>query len=123
MPGPTLADIQQQFQSLAKLNIQRPPNRAIDTGKLRDSIVVRQTRTNKAGGAIFDLQTVYYGFFVENGTYKMKARPFAKEAADSDQMKAMVDDYFKATITLDVMNKNKLELQKSFNKLNQKVPK
>jgi len=97
---PTLKDIAQQFESLAKLNIQRAPNRAIDTGKLRDSIKVKQTRTNKAGGAIFDLNTVYYGVFVESGTRDMKARPFAKEAADSDTLKAMVDDYMKSQVQL-----------------------
>ena len=100
---PTLKDIQQQFQSLAKLNVQKKPNRAVATGKLRDSIRAIQTRTNKAGGAIFDLKTVYYGVFVENGTRNMKARPFAQEAADSDTLKAMVDDYFKAEVQLTLM--------------------
>ena len=97
---PTLKEIAQQFESLAKLNIQRAPNKAIDTGTLRDSIKVKQTRTNKAGGAIFDLNTVYYGVFVENGTSKMKARPFAAEAADSDTLKGMVDDYMKSQVEL-----------------------
>jgi HK97 gp10 family phage protein len=100
---PTLKDIAQQFESLAKLNIQRKPNRAIDTGRLKDSISVKQTRTNKAGGAIFDLNTVYYGVYVENGTSKMKARPFAAEAADSDTLKGMVDDYMKSQVELTLM--------------------
>ena len=100
---PTLKDIQQEFKSLAKLNVQRKPNRAVATGKLRDSIRVKQTRTNKAGGAIFDLNTIYYGVFVEMGTDKMPARPFGKEAADSDTLKAMVDDYFKAEVQLTLM--------------------
>ena len=105
---PTLKDIAQQFQSLAKIAISRPPNRAIDTGKLRDSIKVKQTRTNKAGGAIFDLNTVYYGVFVENGTRKMRARPFAAEAADSDTLKAMIDDYFKSQVQLSIMETMKV---------------
>jgi hypothetical protein len=100
---PTLKDIAQQFQSLAKLNVQRAPNRAVATGTLRDSIKVVQTRTNKAGGAIFDLKTVYYGVFVENGTKNMKARPFAAEAADSDSLKSMVDDYMKSQVELTLM--------------------
>jgi HK97 gp10 family phage protein len=99
----TLKDIAKQFESLAKLNVQKAPNRAVATGKLRDSIKVKQTRTNKAGGAIFDLNTVYYGVFVENGTKNMKARPFAAEAADSDTLKAMVDDYFKSEVQLTLM--------------------
>jgi HK97 gp10 family phage protein len=100
---PTLKDIAEQFQSLAKIAIQRPPNRAVNTGALRDSIKVRQTRTNKAGGAIFDLDTLYYGVFVENGTSKMKARPFAAEAANSDQFRAMVDDYMKSIVQITLM--------------------
>ena len=100
---PTLKDIAQQFESLAKLNISRLPNKAIRTGRLRDSIKVKQTRTNKAGGAIFDLNTVYYGVFVEEGTYKMKARPFAAEAANSDQFKSMIDDYMKSIVQTTVM--------------------
>ena len=101
---PTLKDIAQEFQSLAKLAIQRAPNRAIDTGRLRDSIKVRQTRTNKAGGAIFDLDTVYYGVFVEDGTRYMRARPFAAEAANSDTLKAMIDDYMKSQVELTLMD-------------------
>jgi hypothetical protein len=104
---PTLKDIAQQFQSLAKLNVQKAPNRAVATGKLRDSIRVKQTQTNKAGGAIFDLNTVYYGVFVENGNGtnvgKGKPRPFAQEAADSDTLKAMVDDYMKSQVQLTLM--------------------
>jgi HK97 gp10 family phage protein len=117
---PTLKDIAQQFQSLAKLNIQRAPNRAIDTGRLRDSIKVKQTRTNKAGGAMFDLDTVYYGVFVEDGTRYMKARPFAKEAADSDTLKAMVDDYMKSVVQLTVMDVAKANLDKNLKKYSAK---
>ena len=117
---PTLNDIANQFQSLAKLNIQRAPNRAIDTGKLRDSINVKKTRTNKAGGAMFDLDTVYYGVFVEDGTVNMKARPFAKEAADSDTLKAMVDDYMKSVVQLTVMDVTKANLDKNLKKYSAK---
>lgn len=108
MPAPTLKQIANQYQSLAKLNIERKPNRAVDTGTLRDSIKVIQTRTNKAGGAIFDLNTVYYGYFVENGTRRMKARPFAQQAADSDVLKSMVDDYFKSLVDIQVMDTMKI---------------
>jgi len=124
---PTLKDIAEQFQSLAQIAIQRPPNRAVGKdrpghkgGTLRDSIKVRQTRTNKAGGAIFDLDTVYYGVFVENGTRKMKARPFAKEAADSDTLKAMVDDYMKSIVQLTVMDTTKANLDKNLKKYSTK---
>ena len=100
---PTLNDIQQKFQSLAKINVQKKPNRAVASGKLRDSIRVIKTRTNKAGGAIFDLNTIYYGVFVEMGTLNMPARPFGQEAADSKTLKKMVDDYFKSEVELTLM--------------------
>jgi hypothetical protein len=106
MTGPTLKQIATQFESLAKLAIQRKPNRAIDTGRLRDSIKVIQTQTNNKGGAIFDLKTVYYGYFVENGlggNRKIGPRPFAAEAADSDTLKAMIDDYMKSQVQLTLM--------------------
>lgn len=108
MPGPTLKDIANQFQSLAQLYIQQQPNRAIRTEKLKNSIRVTQTRTNKAGGAIFDLKTVYYGFFVENGTRKMRPRPFAAQAANSDILKAMIDDYMKSQVEVTVMETMKV---------------
>ena len=108
MPAPTLKDIASKYQSLAKIAISNPPNRAIDTGRLRDSIRVIQTRTNKAGGAIFDLKTLYYGYFVENGTRLMKPRPFAAEAANSDELKAMIDNYFKSEVEVSIMETMKL---------------
>lgn len=103
---PTLNDIQQKFQSLAKINVQKKPNRAVASGVLRDSIRVIKTRTNKAGGAIFDLKTVYYGVFVENGwggNRNIGPRPFAAEAANSDQFKSMVDDYMKSIVKVTLM--------------------
>lgn len=106
--GITLKDIAKQYQSLAKLYVQTPPTKAVRTGRLRDSIKVIQTRTNKAGGAIFDLNTVYYGYFVEYGTRKMKPRPFAQRAADSDTLKAMIDDYFKSEVEVTLMESMKV---------------
>lgn len=118
MPGPTLKQIADQFESLAKLNVQTPPNKAVDTGKLRDSIRVLQTQTNAKGGAIFDLKTVYYGYFVETGTRYMRARPFGKQAADSDTLKMMIDEYFKSVVNVTVM-----ETMQSTNKKLQKFVK
>lgn len=112
MPGPTLKQIADQFQGLAKIAVQTPPNKAVRTGRLRDSIRVIQTQTNAKGGAIFDLKTVYYGYFVETGTMYMRPRPFGKEAADSDQLKAMIDDYFKAMVQVTVMEKMQLTNKK-----------
>lgn len=112
----TLADISKQFASLAKLYVQTAPTRAVDTGKLRDSIrSVKRVSQQKPGTAVFDLDTVYYGFFVENGTRYMKPRPFAKRAADSDVLKSMIDDYFKKEVELTLMN-NVAKIDKTLKK-------
>lgn len=104
----TLADISKQFVSLAKLYIQTAPTRAIDTGYLRDSIkAVKRVSQQVPGKVIFDLDTVYYGYFVENGTKYMKPRPFAKRAADSDVLKSMIDEYFKKEVELTLMKYQK----------------
>ena len=38
----------------------------------------------------------------------MRARPFAKEAADSDTLKAMIDDYMKSQVELTLMETMKM---------------
>jgi HK97 gp10 family phage protein len=113
---PTLKDIAKEYQNLAKLNIQRGSTRAIKTGRLRDSIKVTtsQVGTKKQ---VMDLKTVYYGVFVNFGTRFMDARPFATNAAESDVLKAMIDDYTKGVIETEVMSKTKMKLDKIFSKL------
>jgi HK97 gp10 family phage protein len=113
---PSLKDIAKEYQNLAKLNIQRGSTRAIKTGRLRDSIKVTtsQVGTKKQ---VMDLKTVYYGVFVNFGTRFMDARPFATNAANSDVLKAMIDDYTKGVIETEVMSKTKMKLDKIFSKL------
>jgi HK97 gp10 family phage protein len=112
---PTLKDIAKQYENLAKLNIQRGDTRAIKTGRLRDSIKVT---TSQVGfkTQVMDLNTVYYGVFVNNGTVKMRSRPFATNAANSDVLKAMIDDYMKGVIQTEVLGKTKKRLDKIFQK-------
>jgi HK97 gp10 family phage protein len=112
---PTLKDVAKQYENLAKLNIQRGDTRAIKTGRLRDSIKVT---TSQIGfkTQVMDLNTVYYGVFVNNGTVKMRSRPFATNAANSDVLKAMIDDYIKGVIQVEVFGKTKKKLDKIFKK-------
>jgi hypothetical protein len=63
-----------------------------------------------------DLNTVYYGVFVNNGTVKMRSRPFATNAANSDVLKSMIDDYIKGVIQVEIFNKTKKKLDKIFKK-------
>jgi HK97 gp10 family phage protein len=112
---PTLKDIAKQYENLAKLNIQRGDTRAIKTGRLRDSIKVT---TSQIGfkTQVMDLNTVYYGIFVNNGTVKMRSRPFATNAANSDVLKSMIDDYIKGVIQVEIFDKTKKKLDKIFKK-------
>jgi hypothetical protein len=43
--------------------------------------------------------SAYYGRFVENGTRYMEARPFAHYAANSDALKAAIDEFMQDQVT------------------------
>ena len=100
---PTLNEISTTLKNLAQLNVQRPPTRAVKTGKLRDSINVKYQRIGDFG-AVFDLNSVDYGVYVNFGTFKMAARPFATNAANADEFKALVDDYVNKQVVVTVLD-------------------
>lgn len=112
---PSLKDVAQQYENLARLNVQRGNTRAVKTGALRDSIKVTTTQSGFKR-QVMDLKTIYYGYFVNFGTVKMRARPFATEAANSDVLKAMIDDYTKGVIQTEVLDGVKKKLDKAFKK-------
>jgi HK97 gp10 family phage protein len=118
---PTLKQVADTYKNLAKLNIQRAPTRAIKTGKLRDSISVtteKSTRSRKSsiGSFLMNLTSVYYGVFVNFGTRKMRSRPFATNAAESDLLKSMIDDYMRGTIDVEVMVPIQQQMKKALGK-------
>jgi hypothetical protein len=47
----------------------------------------------------------------------MRSRPFATNAANSDVLKAMIDDYIKGVIQTEVLGKTKKRLDKIFKKV------
>lgn len=108
----TLNEISTTLKNLAQLNVQRAPTRAVKTGKLRDSINVKY---NKIGdfGAVFDLNSVNYGVYVNFGTFKMEPRPFATNAANADEFKALVDDYIKKNVVITVLDSAMERIDKS----------
>jgi HK97 gp10 family phage protein len=109
---PTLNEISTSLKNLAELNVQRAPTRAVKTGKLRDSINVKYRKIGDFG-AVFDLNTVDYGVYVNFGTYKMQARPFATNAANADEFKALVDDYVKKQVVVTVLDDAMKRINKS----------
>lgn len=103
---PTLQDIARQISSLAQLNLQRKPTRAIDTGNLLNTIksantpaqMVKELKTKDSYS--FDIELDYapvgaeYGEYVNDGTSKMAARPFADNALNDPTVLSMLDQYY-----------------------------
>jgi hypothetical protein len=108
----TLNQISTSLKNLAQLNVQRPPTRAVKTGKLRDSINVKYRKIGDFG-AVFDLNSVDYGVYVNFGTFRMAARPFASNAANADEFKALVDDYVKKEVVITVLDSAMARIDKS----------
>jgi hypothetical protein len=46
----------------------------------------------------------------------MRSRPFATNAANSDVLQSMIDDYIKGVIQVEIFNKTKKKLDKIFKK-------
>lgn len=120
----TLQDIAKQISSLAQLNLQRKPTRAIDTGNLLRTVasyntpqrMVKELKTNDQYS--FEIELDYappgaeYGKYVNDGTYKMTARPFADNAINDPTVLAMLDQYYEDVVDKLVVGNIKNELDK-----------
>lgn len=104
---PTLQDIAKQISSLAQLNLQRQPTRAIKTGKLLRKLKQKNTPASMVKKEVitkdnysFEIELDYapqgaeYGKFVNDGTSKMAARPFADNAINDPTVVSMLDAYY-----------------------------
>jgi HK97 gp10 family phage protein len=103
---PTLQDIAKQISSLAQLNLQRKPTRAIKTGNLLRKVkdantpakMVKEIKTKDSYSFEIELdyapQGAEYGKFVNDGTSKMAARPFADNALNDPTVEAMLNQYY-----------------------------
>ena len=106
----TLQDVAKQISSLAQLNLQRKPTRAIDTGNLLRTVASYNTPSKmisevKTGDQYsFEIELDYappgaeYGKFVNDGTYKMDARPFATNAMNDPTVLSMLDQYYEDVV-------------------------
>ena len=120
----TLKDIAKQVSSLAQLNLQRKPTRAIDTGNLLKTVAsyntpLRMVKEIKTGDQYsFEIELDYappgaeYGKFVNDGTYKMAARPFADNAMNDPTVLSMLDQYYEDVVDKLVIGNIKNELDK-----------
>ena len=120
----TLQDIAKQINSLAQLNLQRKPTRAIKTGNLLKTVasyntpsrMVKELKTSDDYS--FEIVLDYappgaeYGKFVNDGTYKMDARPFATNAMNDPTVLSMLDQYYEDVVDKLVVGNLKSELDK-----------
>jgi len=120
----TLEDIAKQISSLAQLNLQRQPTRAIDTGNLLRKVkaantpakMVKELKTKDKYS--FEIELDYappgaeYGQFVNDGTYKMDARPFADNAMLDPTVNSMLDQYYDELVDKMVIGNIAAELDK-----------
>jgi hypothetical protein len=121
---PSLQDIAKQISSLAQLNLQRQPTRAIDTGNLLRKVkaantpakMVKELRTKDDYSFEIELdyapQGAEYGVFVNDGTSKMAARPFADNAINDPTVQSMLNQYYEEMVDKLVIGNIAAELDK-----------
>jgi hypothetical protein len=121
---PSLQDIAKQISSLAQLNLQRQPTRAIDTGNLLRKVkaantparMVKELKTKDSYS--FEIELDYapagaeYGQFVNDGTSKMDARPFADNAMNDPTVNSMLNQYYEDLVDKMVIGNLAAELDK-----------
>ena len=128
----TLNDIAKQVTSLAQLNLTRGATKAYKTGNLYRNIgsyntpnrVLGNTKLGKQRKKLQDvhygveLNLVYnppgadYGQYVEEGTSKMKARPFAEEAMNDPSIIRSIEEYLGLYVEENVLPSIMAELDK-----------
>ena len=128
----TLADIAKQVTSLAQLNLTRGATKAYKTGNLYRNIgsyntpnrVLGNTKIGKQRKKLQDvhygieLNLVYnppgadYGKYVEEGTSKMAARPFAEEAMNDPSIIRSIEEYLGLYVEENVLPSIMAELDK-----------
>jgi len=121
---PSLQDIARQVSSLAQLNLQRQPTRAIKTGNLLRKVkaantpakMVKEIKTKD--NYSFEIELDYapagaeYGVFVNDGTSKMAARPFADNAINDPTVQSMLNQYYEDVVDKMVIGNIAAELDK-----------
>jgi HK97 gp10 family phage protein len=103
----TLKDLAGLYKTLAQTNLTTGKTRAYKTGNLYTQISQKNTADNMVsspskGKYVITLNygpdQAEYGKFVEEGTSKMEARPFAENAANSPEMRMAVDEFMNGKV-------------------------
>jgi HK97 gp10 family phage protein len=128
--------VAESFRTLAKTYIINRSKPAYKTGNLMNTVysyntpnrMLKSTSTKKGGKIKIETPKVFitlnyappgaeYGKFVEEGTSKMKARPFAEEAAKDPLLKRQIDNAVNGIIQTTIMNAIDIGFKRAFRKL------
>lgn len=128
--------VAESFRTLAKTYIINRSKPAYKTGNLMNTVysyntpnrMLKSTSTKKGGKIKIETPKVFitlnyappgaeYGKFVEEGTSKMKARPFAEEASKDPLLKRQIDNAVNGIIQTTIMNAIDIGFKRAFRKL------
>jgi hypothetical protein len=124
----TLKDVAGLYKTLAQTYMVNGPWKpAYKTGNLYRQVGDYNTATQMIAEekGKYTLSLTYappaatYGKYVENGTYKMEARPFAQYAADSSELAQAIDEFNKGKVeevAKDALSRLSISLGKLGNK-------
>jgi hypothetical protein len=107
----TLKDVAGLYKTLAQTYmINGPWKPAYKTGNLYRQVgdynsatqMIRQDKGLYTLVLDYAPPAAYYGRYVQNGTYKMEARPFAQYAANSDALKLAIDEFMQTQVSTTV---------------------
>ncbi len=124
------------FRTLAQTYMINRSKPAYKTGNLFNTVgsfnttdkMLRSTKTKKGNKIKIETPKVFitldyappaaeYGKFVQNGTYKMKKRPFAEEAAKDPLLKRQIDNAINGIVQTTIMNAVDIGLKRAFRRL------
>ena len=128
--------VAESFRTLAKTYMINRSKPAYKTGNLMNTVysyntpdrMLKSTKTKKGTSIKIETPKVYitlnyappgaeYGKFVEEGTVKMKKRPFAEEAANDPLLKRQIDNAVNGIIQTTVINAIDIGFKRAFRRL------
>jgi hypothetical protein len=128
--------VAESFRTLAKTYIINRSKPAYKTGNLMNTVysyntpnrMLKSTSTKKGSKIKIETPKVFitlnyappgaeYGKFVQDGTVKMKKRPFAEEAAKDPLLKRQIDNAVNGIIQNTIMNAIDIGFKRAFRKL------
>ena len=124
------------FRTLSQTYMINRSKPAYKTGNLFNTVgsfnttdkMLRSTKTKKGNKIKIETPKVFitldyappgaeYGKFVQNGTSKMKKRPFAEEAAKDPLLKRQIDNAVNGIVQNTIMNAIDIGLKRAFKRL------